>query len=62
MDFADELRAYVRGSYESDGSWNAAAGLEAEQGNWSYGLESFANDDGFANSDSGVRATLKIKF
>ena len=59
--FADELRAYVRGSYESTGAWEGAAGLEAQQGNLSYGVETFANDDGFA-SNEGVRATLKFKF
>jgi hypothetical protein len=62
VSFADELRAYVRGSYENDGSWDSSAGIEARNGNWSYGLEAFANDDGFANADSGVQAVLKFKF
>jgi hypothetical protein len=62
VNFADELRAYVRGSYESDGSWDTAAGVEGRNGNWSYGVEGYANDGGLVDADSGVRATLKFNF
>ena len=60
--FADELRAYVRGSMQSDGSWDSAAGIEGQSGDWSYGVEGYANDGGIADADSGVRATIKFNF
>ena len=41
----DELRAYVRGSYESTGMGRSGRNRSPE-GDLSYGVESYANDDG----------------
>ena len=56
------ISPYVRGMYDSKGAWDAAAGFGATRGNFSWGVEGYANENQHGFGDQGVRANLKWRF
>jgi len=58
----DDLKAYARGEYRTDGSYTGAAGVSRNEGDWDWSVEGYAGQTAEGSSDSGVRAMLNWRF
>lgn len=58
----DELQRHVSGTYRSDGSWEAAAGVGQTEKDRSWSVEAFGGRDAQGREDVGVRALFKLRF
>ena len=52
----------MKGHSRDDGSWEAAAGFNKHKGDLSWGVEGYAHENAFGQTDAGVRAKLKWTF
>lgn len=57
-----ELQRHVSGTYRSDGSWEAAAGVGKQEKDSSWSVEAFGGRDAMGKEDVGVRALFKLRF
>lgn len=57
-----ELQRHVSGTYRSDGSWEAAAGIGRTEKDASWSVEAFGGRDAKGNEDMGIRALYKLRF
>ncbi len=58
----DDLNAYLRGEYRTDGSYTGAAGVSKQQDNSSWSLEGYTGQTATGQQDSGIRAMFKWTF
>jgi len=59
---AGELQAFARGEARSDGSWEAAGGLQKQVNDWGWSVEGYGGQNAAGQQDSGIRAGAKLRF
>ncbi|RME23575.1 MAG: hypothetical protein D6798_13255 [Deltaproteobacteria bacterium] len=59
---SDDIKAYLRGEYRTDGSYTGAAGVSRNQGNWDWSVEGYTGQTATGSNDSGIRAMLNWRF